>query len=119
MSDQDKKGNLFTEFPVVSTSEWEAQIEKDLKANITDRDVIIVEDIIDTGLTINHLLELLATRNPRSLRVCSLLDKTSRRLKEAKIDYRGFKIPDEFVIGYGLDYDEIYRNLPFIGVMKP
>ncbi len=95
------------------------KIEKDLKANITDRDVIIVEDIIDTGLTINHLLELLHTRNPRSIRVCSLLDKKSRRLKDVAIDYCGFEIPDEFVIGFGLDYDEKYRNLPFIGVLKP
>jgi len=95
------------------------KIEKDLKANITDRDVIIVEDIIDSGLTINHLLDLLKTRNPRSLRVCSLLDKKCRRIKGAQIDYCGFEIPDEFVIGYGLDYDEKYRNLPFIGVLKP
>jgi hypoxanthine phosphoribosyltransferase len=95
------------------------KIEKDLKANVTDRDVIIVEDIIDTGLTINHLLAMLETRNPRSIRVCTLLDKSCRRLKEAQIDYRGFEIPDEFVIGYGLDYDEKYRNLPFIGVLKP
>jgi len=95
------------------------KIEKDLKADITDRDVIIVEDIIDTGLTINHLLELLQTRNPRSIRVCTLLDKKSRRLKEAQIDYCGFEIPDEFVIGFGLDYEEKYRNLPFVGVLKP
>ena len=95
------------------------KIEKDLKANITDRDVLIVEDIVDTGLTLNHLLELLETRNPRSLRICTLLDKTSRRLKPVPVEYRGFEIPDEFVIGYGLDYDEKYRNLPFIGVLKP
>ncbi len=95
------------------------KIEKDLKANITDRDVLIVEDIVDTGLTLNHLLDVLQTRNPRSIRICTLLDKSCRRLKEVPIDYRGFEIPDEFVIGYGLDYDEKYRNLPFIGVMKP
>jgi hypoxanthine phosphoribosyltransferase len=95
------------------------KIEKDLKANITDRDVLIIEDIVDTGLTLNHLLELLETRNPRSLSVCTLLDKKSRRLKEVPIAYRGFEIPDEFVIGYGLDYDEKYRNLPFIGVLRP
>jgi hypoxanthine phosphoribosyltransferase len=95
------------------------KIEKDLKANITDRDVIIVEDIVDTGLTLNHLLELLETRNPRSLRICTLLDKKTRRLKDVPIAYSGFEIPDEFVIGYGLDYDEKYRNLPFIGVLKP
>lgn len=95
------------------------KIEKDLKSNITDRDIIIVEDIIDTGLTMNHLLQLLETRNPRSIRVCSLLDKSSRRVEEVPVSYRGFEIPDEFVIGYGLDYDEKYRNLPFIGVLKP
>ena len=95
------------------------KIEKDLKANITDRDILIVEDIIDTGLTLNYLLDLLAARNPRSVRICTLLDKTSRRIKEVPVDYRGFEIPDEFVIGYGLDYDEKYRNMPFIGVMKP
>jgi len=95
------------------------KIEKDLKTNITDRDVIIVEDIIDTGLTINHLADLLETRAPRSIRVCALLDKVPARIKPAQIDYRGFEIPKEFVIGYGLDYDEKYRNLPFIGVMRP
>ena len=94
------------------------KIEKDLKTNITGRDVIIVEDIIDTGLTINHLCELLDTRSPRSLRVCCLLDKVPARTKEAEIHYRGFEIPKEFVIGYGLDYDEKYRHLPFIGVLK-
>jgi hypoxanthine phosphoribosyltransferase len=95
------------------------KIEKDLKTNITDRDVILVEDIIDTGLTINHLVSLLETRAPRSIRVCALLDKLPARVKHARIDYRGFEIPKEFVIGYGLDYDEKYRNLPFIGVMRP
>ncbi len=95
------------------------KIEKDLKTDITGRDVIIVEDIVDTGLTLSHLLDLLQTRGPRSLRVCTLLDKSSRRQKEVPIHYRGFEIPDEFVIGYGLDYDEKYRNLPFIGVLKP
>jgi hypoxanthine phosphoribosyltransferase len=95
------------------------KIEKDLKSNITDRDVIIIEDIVDTGRTLNHLLELLHTRNPRSIKICTLLDKTCRRVKEVPVNYRGFEIPDEFVIGYGLDYEEKYRNLPFIGVMKP
>jgi hypoxanthine phosphoribosyltransferase len=94
------------------------RIEKDLKATITDRDVILVEDIIDTGLTISHLMDLLQTRGPRSIRVASLLDKKSARKKEVPLHYVGFEIPNEFVIGYGLDYDEKYRNLPFIGVMK-
>ncbi len=95
------------------------KIEKDLKSNITDRDIIIVEDIVDTGLTLNYLLELLETRSPKSIRVCALLDKTSRRIEEVPVTYSGFEIPDEFVIGFGLDYDEKYRNLPFIGVLKP
>ena len=94
------------------------KIEKDLKTDISGRDVIIVEDIVDTGLTLSHLLDLLQTRGPRSLRVCTLLDKSSRRQKEVPIHYRGFEIPDEFVIGYGLDYDEKYRNLPYIGVLR-
>ena len=94
------------------------KIEKDLKANITDRDVILVEDIIDTGLTIAHLVELLGTRNPRSIRIASLLDKKPARTKDVQLHYVGFEIPKEFVIGYGLDYDEKYRNLPFIGIMK-
>ncbi len=94
------------------------KIEKDLKSNITGRDVVLVEDIIDTGLTIAHLVELLGTRNPRSIRVAALLDKKPARLKEVELHHVGFEIPKEFVIGYGLDYDEKYRNLPFIGIMK-
>jgi hypoxanthine phosphoribosyltransferase len=94
------------------------KIEKDLKANITNRDVILVEDIIDTGLTIAYLTEMLQTRNPRSIRIASLLDKKPARTNDVQLDYVGFEIPKEFVIGYGLDYDEKYRNLPFIGIMK-
>ena len=94
------------------------KIEKDLKANITGRDIILVEDIIDTGLTIAHLMELLQTRGPRSIRVATLLDKKEARKKEVPLHFVGFEIPKDFVIGYGLDYDEKYRNLPFIGVMK-
>ncbi len=94
------------------------KIEKDLKTNITGRDVLVVEDIVDTGLTINYLLDMLQTRAPRSLRICTLLDKPHARRKEIPLAYTGFEIPNEFVIGYGLDYDEKYRNLPFIGVMK-
>ena len=94
------------------------KIEKDLKSNIAGRDVILVEDIIDTGLTIAHLMELLDTRNPRSIRVAALLDKKPARKVEVPLHYKGFEIPKEFVIGFGLDYDEKYRNLPFIGIMK-
>ena len=108
----------------VSSYEGSAQssgvvrIEKDLTANITNRDVIIVEDIIDTGLTVSHLVDLLETRNPRSVRIAALLDKKPARKKKVTLHYVGFEIPKEFVIGYGLDYDEKFRNLPFIGVMK-
>ncbi len=94
------------------------KIEKDLKSNITNRDVILVEDIIDSGLTIDNLMELLQTRNPRSIRVAALLDKKPARIKDVPLDFVGFEIPKEFVIGFGLDYDEKYRNLPFIGIMK-
>ena len=95
------------------------RILKDLDREIQGRDVLIVEDIIDTGLTLNYLLRYLRGKNPRSLRICALLDKPARRLVEIEIDYRGFTIPDSFVIGYGLDYGEVYRNLPFIGVLRP
>ncbi len=94
------------------------KIEKDLKSNITNRDVILVEDIIDTGLTIDNLIDLLKTRNPRSIRVAAVVDKKIARKKDVPLHYIGFEIPNEFVIGYGLDYDEKYRNLPFIGIMK-
>ena len=83
------------------------------------RDVLVVEDIIDTGLTLNYLVRYLRGKNPSSLRICTLLDKPARRLVEIPIDYRGFEIPDRFVIGYGLDYGERYRNLRFVGVLRP
>jgi hypoxanthine phosphoribosyltransferase len=95
------------------------RILKDLSASIDGKDVLIVEDIIDTGLTLNYLVRYLRGKNPRSLRICTLLDKPARRLVEIDIDYRGFTIPDQFVVGYGLDYGEFYRNLPFIGVLRP
>jgi hypoxanthine phosphoribosyltransferase len=94
------------------------RILKDLSSSIAGRDVLIVEDIIDTGLTLNYLLRYLRGKNPRSLRICALLDKPARRLVEISIDYLGFTIPDEFVVGYGLDFGEFYRNLPFIGVLR-
>ena len=95
------------------------RILKDLSSSIEGKDVLIVEDIIDTGLTLNYLLRYLRGKNPASLRICALLDKPARRLVEIPIDYLGFTIPDQFVIGYGLDYNEFYRNLPFIGVLRP
>jgi len=95
------------------------RILKDLSSSIEGRDVLIVEDIIDTGLTLNYLHRYLRGKDPASLRICTLLDKPARRLVEIEIDYRGFTIPDQFVVGYGLDYGEFYRNLPFIGVLRP
>jgi hypoxanthine phosphoribosyltransferase len=95
------------------------RILKDLSAPIDDRHVLLVEDIIDTGLTLNYLLRYLKGKNPRSIKVCSLLDKPARRLVEIPIDYLGFEIPDAFVVGYGLDYGEVYRNLRFVGVLRP
>lgn len=91
----------------------------DLEYELDDRHVLVVEDIVDTGLTIKFLLEYLNTRNPASLKVASLLDKPSRRKVEVPIHYRGFEIPDAFVVGAGLDYNEKYRNLPMIGVLRP
>ena len=95
------------------------RIEKDLNESIEGKHVLIVEDIIDTGLTLKYILELLRRRGPASLRVCALLNKQERRLVDISIDYIGFDVPNEFVVGYGLDYNQIYRNLPFIGVLKP
>ncbi len=94
------------------------RILMDLNTNIEGRHVLIVEDIIDTGHTLEYIIENLQTRDPASLRICTLLDKPSRREVSIKIDYVGFDIPNEFVVGYGLDYGELYRNLPYIGVLK-
>jgi len=94
------------------------RILKDLDSNIEGRNVLIVEDIIDTGRTLHYITENLKTRHPRSLRICTLLDKPSRRQIDIPLDYVGFAIPNKFVIGYGLDFAEIYRNLPYIGVLK-
>lgn len=99
-------------------SSGQVRIEWDLKVSLADRQVILVEDIVDTGHTIAAVLEFLETRRPRSLKVCSLLDKASRREVVVPIHYRGFEIPNKFVFGYGLDLDEYWRNLPFIGVAK-
>jgi len=95
------------------------RILKDLDETITHRNVIIVEDIVDSGRTLDYLLRMLRQRNPATLHVCTLLDKRDRREIEVPIDYVGFEVPDAFVVGYGLDYAEHYRQLPFIGVLKP
>ncbi len=94
------------------------KIVKDLDESLKDKDVIIVEDIVDSGRTLSYLMELLRDRGPKSLRLCTLLDKPDRRVVDVKVDYTGFEIPDEFVVGYGLDYDQKYRNLPYIGVVE-
>jgi hypoxanthine phosphoribosyltransferase len=101
----------------VRESEGNVRVTLDLQTNIRDKDVLLVEDIIDSGHTIASVLELLNIRQPRSLKVCSLLDKAERREVVVPIHYRGFEIPNKFVFGYGLDIDEYYRNLPFIGVV--
>lgn len=95
------------------------RILKDLDQTIEGRHVLIVDDIIDTGLTMDYMLETLKARYPASLRVCALLDKVPRRRREVRIDYRGFEIPDKFVVGYGLDFAGRYRNVPFVCVLKP
>lgn len=94
-------------------------IRKDLDDSIADKDVLLVEDIVDTGLTLGYLLKILQARQPRSLQVAALLDKPARRIVEHPITYKGFEIPDKFVVGYGLDYKQKYRNLSFIGTLKP
>ena len=94
------------------------RIVKDLDEALEGKDVIVVEDIIDSGRTLSYLLEILSKRNPKSLRLCTLLDKPDRRVTQVHVDYTCFNIPDEFVVGYGLDYAQKYRNLPFIGIME-
>ena len=94
------------------------KIVKDLDESLKDKDVIVVEDIIDSGRTLSYLMEMLRDRGPKSLRLCTLLDKPERRVIEVNVDYTGFAIPDEFVVGYGLDYDQRYRNLPYIGIVE-
>lgn len=94
------------------------RILKDLDADIKDKNILIIEDIIDTGTTLKYLVGYLKSRGPKSIKICSLLDKPARRKADVKADYMGFTIPDEFVVGYGLDYAESYRGLPYIGILK-
>ena len=95
------------------------KIIKDLDGDLSGKDVLIVEDILDTGVTLSNLVPMLKMRNPNSVKICTILDKPSRRKADIQPDYEGFQVPDEFVVGYGLDYDEKYRNLPYVGVLKP
>ncbi|MCI2106457.1 MAG: hypoxanthine phosphoribosyltransferase [Intestinimonas sp.] len=99
-------------------SSGQVKMIKDLTESAEGKDILVVEDILDSGNTLSYLLELLKARKPASIRLCTLLDKPSRRTKPVTADYSGFSIPDEFVVGYGLDYGEKYRNLPYIGVLK-
>ena len=95
------------------------RILKDLEGPVQQKNVLIVEDIVDSGQTLHYLMDVLRQRRPMSLRVCTLLDKGRERVKPVELDYTGFQIPDRFVVGYGLDYAQLYRNLPYIGILKP
>ncbi len=95
------------------------RIAKDLDDSIEGEDVLLVEDIVDTGFTLRYLLQTLSGRAPNSLAVCTFLDRTSRRIVQAPVDYRCFEIPDRFVVGFGLDHNQLYRNLPYVAVLKP
>jgi hypoxanthine phosphoribosyltransferase len=126
-------GDLLRELPETATIDFMAitsygadtrstgvvRILKDLDDSVESRHVLVVEDIIDTGLTLSYLLEHLRHRNAASVRVCALLDKPARRRVPVRVDYTGFEAPDAFVVGYGLDYNQQYRGLPFIGILKP
>ncbi len=118
------KGDISVDFVQVSSygsgksSSGVVQIRKDLDVNIEGRNVLIVEDIVDTGTTLNHLRELLSTRKPKTLKVVTLLRKPEAQKVPAPVEYVGFDIPNEFVVGYGLDYDERYRNLPYIAIFR-
>ncbi|SDF17147.1 hypoxanthine phosphoribosyltransferase [Sporolituus thermophilus] len=102
-----------------TTSSGVVRILKDLDEDVEGKHLLIVEDIIDSGLTLNYLLDNLRSRKPASIKICTLLNKPERRKVDVQVDYNGFTIPDHFVVGYGLDYAEKYRNLPFIGILKP
>lgn len=102
-----------------TSSSGQVQITKDLSGDISGKHIIVVEDILDSGNTLSYLLKLLEQRSPASIRLCTLLDKPDRRVKPVEVHYSGFTIPDAFVVGYGLDYAEHYRNLPYIGILKP
>ena len=102
-----------------TVSSGQVEIKKDLSDSIEGRDLLIVEDILDSGNTLYYLQRILNARHPASIKICTLLDKPERRAKPIEADYKGFTIPDAFVVGYGLDYDERYRNLPYIGILQP
>ncbi len=101
-----------------TSSSGRVKIVKDLDETVEDKNIIVIEDIIDSGRTLSYLMSLLKTRNPKSIKLCTLLDKPDRRVVDIAVDYTGFEIPDEFVVGYGLDYAQKYRNLPYIGIVE-
>ena len=102
-----------------TVSSGQVEIKKDLSDPIEGKNLLIIEDILDSGNTLYYLMDVLSARHPASIRICTLLDKPERRAKPIEADYKGFTIPDAFVVGYGLDYNEKYRNLPYIGILKP
>ncbi len=126
MADLMRKVNIYCDIDFMAVSSYgnksastgAVKINKDLSQDIEGRDVVIIEDILDSGLTLSYLKKYLMNRNPNSIKICTLLDKPARRVADIKADYFGFDIPDAFVVGYGLDYAERYRNLPYIGVLK-
>jgi len=115
----------FTDFVAISSygkesrSSGVVRIIKDLDDSVESRHVLIIEDIVDTGLTLNYLVDSMRNRNVASVKVAAMLDKPSRRLTNVKVDYVGFEVPDEFVVGYGLDFAQLYRNLPYVGILRP
>jgi len=127
LSDLVRQLTVLHEIDFMSVSSYESQTEStgvvrilaDLNINIEGKDVIIVEDIVDSGLTLDYIRHILLARRPKSMTICTLLDKKIKRKIEVPLDYVGFEIPDEFVIGYGLDYMQKYRNLPYVAVLKP
>lgn len=127
MTDLLREMDLMTDLDFIDVSSYhggtastgEVTLEQDISTDIKDRDVIIVEDILDSGRTLAYLKDFLEARQPRSFKVCTLLDKPEGRVVEAKADYVGFNVPNEFLVGYGLDYQEFYRNLPYVGILKP
>ncbi|MBP3337932.1 MAG: hypoxanthine phosphoribosyltransferase [Lachnospiraceae bacterium] len=101
-----------------TTSSGRVRIAKDLDESVEGMNIIVIEDIIDSGRTLSYLMDILKARNPKSIKLCTLLDKPDRRVVDIDVDYTGFEIPDEFVVGYGLDYAQKYRNLPYVGVVE-
>lgn len=109
---------IVTSSYVDTESSGNVSVHYEMRAPLANRHILLIEDIVDTGITLSHIRERLLRRSPASIRICALLDKKERRVVEVPIDYLGFDIPDEFVVGYGIDYNERYRNLPFVGVLR-